>query len=120
MARKVRVEYEGAVYHLINRGDRREDIFRDDRDRGRFLETLEESWGKTGWQVHAYCLMRNHFHLVVETPRANHCAVCTGYWAPPRRALTGGIEWWGTYFSGRSKSLSVDGSGSGHLKSVCD
>lgn len=69
MARKLRVEYQGAIYHLISRGDRREEIFRDDPDRNRFLETLGEACGKTGWEVHAYCLMRNHFHLAVETPR---------------------------------------------------
>src|SRR5689334_21229963 len=74
MARKVRVEYEGAIYHLINRGDRREEIFRDDQDRERFLESLAEACQKTDWEVHAYCLMGNHFHLVVETPRANLCA----------------------------------------------
>jgi REP element-mobilizing transposase RayT len=55
----------------MNRGDRREEIFRDDVDRTRFLEALEAVCQKTGWQVHAYCLMSNHFHLVVETPRAN-------------------------------------------------
>ena len=74
MARKLRVEYEGAIYHVINRGDRREKIFLDDRDRRRFLETLEETCGRTGWQVHSYCLMGNHFHFVLETPRADLCA----------------------------------------------
>ena len=71
MARKLRVEYPGAIYHLMNRGDRRESIFKDDEDRQRFLVTLAEACGKTGWEVHAYCLMPNHFHLVVETPRGN-------------------------------------------------
>ena len=71
MARKLRVQYPGAVYHVLNRGDRRERIFYDDHDRQRFLDTLEEACAKTGWQVHAYCLMPNHFHLVVETPRPN-------------------------------------------------
>jgi REP element-mobilizing transposase RayT len=61
MARKVRVEYPGAVYHVINRGDRREPIFRDEEDRQRFLGTLEEACTKTGWQVHPLCLMPNHF-----------------------------------------------------------
>ena len=63
MARKLRVQYPGAIYHVLNRGDRREAIFRDDRDRQRFLETLGEASTKTGWQVHADCLMRNQFHL---------------------------------------------------------
>jgi REP element-mobilizing transposase RayT len=55
----------------MSRGDRREAIFRDDEDRRRFLTTLEEACGKTGWQVLALCLMPNHFHLVVETPQAH-------------------------------------------------
>ncbi len=53
MARKLRVEYPGAIYHVMNRGDRREPIFRDDQDRQRFIATLGEACGKTGWQVHA-------------------------------------------------------------------
>ena len=69
MARKLRVEYEGAIYHVMNRGDRREPVFRDATDRELFLRTLAEACRKTDRQVHAYCLMSNHFHLVVETPR---------------------------------------------------
>lgn len=64
MSRKLRIEYPGAMYHVMNRGDQREDIFRDDEDRQRFLATLGEACGKTEWQAHAYCLMRNHFHVV--------------------------------------------------------
>src|SRR5438552_5874800 len=71
MPRQLRVEYEGAIYHLMNRGDRWEPIFLTDEDRELFVQTLGEVCQKTGWQVHAYCLMGNHFHLVVETPRAN-------------------------------------------------
>ena len=120
MARKLRVEYAGAIYHVINRGDRREPIFRIQRDREMFLDTLAEACLKTGWQVHAFCLMPNHFHLVVETPGAN---------------LVSGMKWFlGTYtsrlnrrhrlvghlFSGRYKALFVEGSGTGYLKTVCD
>jgi hypothetical protein len=71
MPRQLRVEYPGAVYHVMSRGDRREDIFHDDVDRQDFLKTLAEACQKTGFQVHAFCLMRNHFHLVVETPNGN-------------------------------------------------
>jgi len=71
MARKLRIQYPGAIYHVMNRGDRREAIFADDADRERLLETLSEACQKTGWQVHAYCLMGNHFHLVLETPQPN-------------------------------------------------
>ena len=71
MPRALRIEYPGAICHVMNRGDRREPIFHDDRDHARFLETLGEACTKTDWQVHAYCLLKNHFHPVVETPSAN-------------------------------------------------
>lgn len=71
MPRQRRIEYPGAIYHAMNRGDRREPIFQDDVDRRRFLQTLAEACAKTDWQVHAYCLMGNHFHLVIETPHGN-------------------------------------------------
>ena len=75
MPRPLRIEFAGAIYHLMNRGDRREPIFRDDQDRRRFLDTLGEACEKTGWQLHAWCLMGNHFHLVAETPKP------TSWWA---------------------------------------
>jgi len=120
MARKLRVEYPGAIYHVMNRGDRREPIFKDDEDRQRFVETLGQACRRSGWRVHAYCLMPNHFHLVVETPQPT---------------LVAGMKWFlGTYtgrfnrrhklcghlFSGRYKALIVDGSGSGYLRTVCE
>ena len=71
MARKLRLQYPGAIYHVMNRGDRREAIFLDDVDRRCFLQTLSEACAKTSWPVHAYCLMGNHFHLVLETPQPN-------------------------------------------------
>ncbi|MFN2622818.1 MAG: transposase [Chthoniobacterales bacterium] len=74
MPRPLRVEYGGALYHVMSRGDRREDIFADDRDRENFLELLGRACAKTGWQVHAYCLMTNHWHAVVETPQPNLAA----------------------------------------------
>ena len=74
MPRQVRIEFPGATYHVMCRGDRREDIFRDDGDREMMLATLAETVGKTGWQVHAWVWMSNHYHLVLETPEANLCA----------------------------------------------
>jgi putative transposase len=71
MARPLRVEFAGAVYHAMARGNERKAIFRDDRDRRRFLETLAEMVERFGVRLHAYCLMTNHYHLVLETPRAN-------------------------------------------------
>src|SRR3989449_3535895 len=57
VARKLRVQYSWAIYHLMNRGDRREPIFKDDADRAHFLESLGQCCTKTEWQVHAWCLM---------------------------------------------------------------
>jgi RHS repeat-associated protein len=71
MARKLRVEFEGAIYHVMNRGDRREDIFVGEADRHLFLELLGQACAKTGWKIHAYVLMSNHYHLMLETPQAN-------------------------------------------------
>ncbi len=68
MPRALRIEYDGAIYHVMNRGKRRGNIFGGDEDRRLFLKTLEEACGKSHWQVHAYCLMSNNFHLVLETP----------------------------------------------------
>ena len=74
MSRKLRIAYPGAMYHVMNRGDQREDIFRDYEDRQKFLSTLGEACAKTEWQVHAYCLMRNHFHLVLATLSPTWCS----------------------------------------------
>ena len=71
MPRKMRVEYPGVIHHVLSRGDRREDIFLDDVDRQDYLKTLAEACQKTGFEVQAYCLMRNPFHWVAETPNAN-------------------------------------------------
>ena len=71
MPRKLRHEYAGAIYHVMNREDRQEKIFRGKQDREIFLRTLAEACAKTGWQAHAWCLMSNHFHLVIETPEEN-------------------------------------------------
>ena len=120
MPRKLRVEYPGAIYHVMSRANGNARILETDVDRQDFLKTLAEACEKTGFQVHAYCLMRNHFHLVVETPNGN---------------LVKGMQWllsayslrfnarhtlFGHVFSGRYKALVVDGSGDGYLKTACD
>jgi putative transposase len=120
MPRKLRLEYEGALYHVMNRGDRREPIFKDDSDRQRFLETLAECCAKTDWQVHALCLMPNHFHLVVETPKANLVAGMKWLLGTYTGRFNRRHKLFGHLFSGRYKSLIVDGSGKGYLRRVCD
>jgi len=104
----------------MSRGDRREDIFLDDVDRHDFIRTLAEACQKTGWQIHAFCLMRNHYHLVLETPNAN--LVCGMAWLQStytirlnhRHKLTGHV------LSGRYKAQLVEGSGTGYLRTACD
>ena len=71
MARPLRLEYAGALYHVTSRGDGREAIFLADGDRRLFLEVLAGVWSRFNWTVHAYCLMTNHYHVLVETPDAN-------------------------------------------------
>ena len=118
--RKPRVQYPGAIYHIMSRGDRREDIFLDDVDRQDFLKTLAEACQKTGFQVHAYCLMRNHFHLVVQTPDANLVAGMAWLLSAYTIGLNHRHQLFGHVFSGRYKALLVEGKGNGYLKSVCD
>ena len=71
MVRPLRIEYPGAYYHVINRGQRQEAIFDDDRDRERFLLCLDRMANLFGVRLHTYCLMTNHYHLILETPEAN-------------------------------------------------
>ena len=120
MARRLRVEYAGAIYHVVHRGNQRQNIFRDDRDRQMFLSTLAETCGKTGWQVHAYCLMRNHFHLVIETPQPNVVAGMKWLLGVYTKRFNIRHSTCGHLFAGRYKALLVDGSGNGCLETVCD
>ena len=71
MTRPLRLEFPGAVYHLTARGDWREDIFRDDADRLVFLDLLAKEVRQQHWRLYAYCLMSNHYHLLIETPEGN-------------------------------------------------
>lgn len=71
MARPLRIEYEEAVYHVTSRGNARDKIFSDDHDKEKFLETLDSVVKRYNWLCHAYCLMDNHYHLLIETPDAN-------------------------------------------------
>jgi putative transposase len=108
MPRRARIEYEGALYHVLCRGDRREAIFLDDEDRQMFLATLGEVCERAGFVVHSYVLMDNHYHLLLETPAGN---------------LVAGMKWFqGTYtarfnarhrlrghlFAGRYKAVVVE------------
>jgi len=71
MSRPLRIEYAGALYHVTSRGDRREKIYEDGGDRSAFLVILSNTVDRYGWLCHGYCLMDNHYHLIIETPHAN-------------------------------------------------
>jgi len=71
MSRPLRIEFAGALYHVTSRGDGQEDIYLDDSDRELFLEVLGEVSERFNWTPHAYCLMGNHYHLLLETPDGN-------------------------------------------------
>jgi REP element-mobilizing transposase RayT len=68
MARPLRLEFPGAVYHLTSRGNARQKVFFTDADRELFLSTLSGVVRRYHWICHAYCLMANHYHLLIETP----------------------------------------------------
>jgi REP element-mobilizing transposase RayT len=120
MPRKARIEYEGAVYHVMDRGDRLEAIFRDDGDRETFLKTLGEACGRCGWLVHAYVLMGNHYHLLLETPEANlsrGMRLLQGIYTirhNARHRLRGHL------FQGRYKAIVVDGEDALYFRTLGD
>ena len=120
MPRQLRIQYPGAMYHVMSRGDRREDIFLDDVDRQDFLKTLAEGCQKTDWQVRAYCLMSNHYHLVVETPNANLVAGMAWLQSSYTIRLNHRHKLIGHVMSGRYKAQLVEGSGNGYLRTACD
>jgi putative transposase len=71
MARPLRIEFEGALYHVTLRGNASQSVFLNDKDRSNFLDTLADVVERYRWLCHTYCLMDNHYHLVIETPEAN-------------------------------------------------
>jgi REP element-mobilizing transposase RayT len=115
----VRIEYEGARYHVMSRGDRREDIVTDDGDRQEFLRALGEACQKTGWQVHAYCLMTNHFHLVVETPQPNLALGMKWLLGTYTQRFNRRHRSWGHVFGGRYKAQVIDSRSPGYLRRAC-
>ena len=117
MARPLRLEYPGAVYHVMARGNQGRPVFRDDRDRRVFLDTLAESHTKTGWQIHAYVLMGNHYHLLLETPEGNLVAGMKWLQSTYTLRYNARHQVFGHLFQGRYKAVIVDG-GSDHYFQV--
>jgi REP-associated tyrosine transposase len=117
MARPLRIEYPGAVYHVTSRGNEKKVIFKDDQDRRMILALLHRTNTRYHWICHAYCLMDNHYHLVIETPEGN---LSLGM-----RQLNGVYTQWfnqrhdrvGHLFQGRYKAILIQKET--HLLEVC-
>ena len=120
MARMPRIEFDGALYHLLCRGDRREAIFLDDKDREMFLSTLGEICQRNAWRVHAYVLMSNHYHLLVETPKANLVRGMHWFQATYTARYNRRHRLSGHLFAGRYKSLLIDAEERGYLATLSD
>jgi putative transposase len=108
MARPLRLEFSGALYHITSRGDHREDIFMDDVDRQSFLNILGQVCARTGWICHAYCLMDNHYHLVIDTPKPNLAKGMRQLNGVYTQAFNRRHDRAGHVFQGRYKAIIVD------------
>ena len=108
MPRQVRREFEGAMSPVMARGDRREAIMRDDGDRRTFVRTLGEASVRAGFPVHAYVLMSNHYHLLLETPKANLSRGMGWMQSAFTRRINTRHRFWGHVFGGRYKSILLE------------
>ena len=108
MARPLRVEFPGAFYHVVNRGNAGEAIFRSDRDREKFLEYLGTTVERFGIKVHTYCLMTNHYHFLIETPEANLSRAVQWLNVSYAAYFNRRRQRCGHLFQGRFKSILVD------------
>ena len=120
MPRSVRIEYPGAYYHVMARGNRRGPIFEDDTDRRFFLKTLGEACGMTGWVAHAWVLMDNHYHLFVETPEGNLVAGMTWLQNAYSRRFNVRNGFWGRVFGDRYKAIVVEGGEGYYYQTLMD
>ena len=108
MVRPLRIEFEDALYHMTSRGNRREAIFEDDADRMRWMDILKDVMAQTAWRCHAYCLMDNHYHLVIETPHTNLAKGMRQLNGVYTQAFNRRHDRTGHIFQGRYKSIIVD------------
>ena len=99
MARKGRIEFGGAVYHVLDRGDRREPIVRSDGDRAAFVRTLGEACARAGWRLHGFVLLSNHYHLLLETPQANLVAGMRTSYSSCRAFQPAAVSWLSMYWA---------------------
>ena len=108
MARPLRIEFPGAVYHVTSRGDRREDIFTDDEDRHGLLEVVAQALSRFDAEALAYCLMSNHYHFVLHTRQANLSLLMRHINGVYTQAFNRRHDKVGHLFQGRFKAILVD------------
>jgi len=120
MARGIRIEYAGAFYHVMARGNRRERIFQDEADRRFFVQTLGETCERTGWRIHAWVLMRNHYHLMLETPEANLVEGMKWLQNTYTRRFNTRHRLWGRLFGDRYKAVLIEGREGYYYSSLMD
>jgi REP element-mobilizing transposase RayT len=117
MARPLRIEYEGAVYHVTSRGNERKPVFKDDGDREVFLDTLHKVNKRYNFLCYAYCLMDNHYHLIIETPDGNLSKGMRQLNGVYTQAFNKRHHRVGYIFQGRYKSILIQKES--HLLEVC-
>ncbi|WP_395753842.1 transposase [Prosthecobacter sp.] len=120
MPRSIRIQSPGAYYHVMARGNRREAIVFDDDDRRFFLHTLAQACEMTGWRVHAWVLMDNHYHLFIETPEPNLVAGMAWLQNTLTRRYNVRHSKWGRLFGDRYKAVLVQGDDPYHYQTLMD
>ena len=118
MPRKLRLEFPGACYHIINRGNYRTDAFLTDRTKAAFVDCLFATCGRSAWRLHAFVIMRNHYHLALETPRGNLVAGMHWLQSTFANRFNRLRDEHGHLFQGRYKALVVEPGEA--LAQVCD
>lgn len=120
MPRSPRIEYEGAVYHVMCRGDHREPIFKDEKDRYLFLETLGQVCERAGWVIHSYVLMNNHYHFLLETPEGGLVDGMRWFQTTYTARFNARHRLCGHLFQGRYKAIVVDSAEAEYFRMVSD
>jgi len=118
MPRKPRIQYAGAVYHVMNRGDRGRRVFQDRVDYELFMHAMDEVCERTGWRIHAYVLMPNHFHWLLETPEPNLVAGMKWFMGATSQRSNARHGQRGHVFQGRYKALVVQSDRGGYFEAV--
>jgi REP element-mobilizing transposase RayT len=120
MPRSPRIEYTGAVYHVMCRGDHREAIFKGDEDRRLFIETLGQVCERTGWRIHGYVLMPNHYHLLLETPNGGLVDGMRWFQTTYTARFNARHRLCGHLFQGRYKAIMVDSDEPSYFRTLSD